>query len=137
VERIKHILPQYGEFDGMHSTEKCNIYWDTHVNHPCTTWTRESVSNYKWLVEHFIALCQEFTFRYPGKHHKSEELIEFFRTTIPKIETLELTPFAQAMPIELRSDNAVESYRAYYKRDKAYVYNYGDKRQEPDWWQQN
>ena len=51
----------------------------THANHPCAKWARESVGNYHWLVEHFEALCAEYTRRY-GKVHKCEEHKSLFRS---------------------------------------------------------
>jgi hypothetical protein len=43
----------------------------THKNHPSSIWTRESLSNYKWLLELTKELCKEYTYRY-GKVHKCE-----------------------------------------------------------------
>lgn len=45
-------------------------YKATHRNHPCNVWVRESRANYWWLLQHFVWLCDEYTFRY-GKIHKS------------------------------------------------------------------
>ena len=44
-------------------------YKSTHINHPCSIWTRENNSNYMWLLNHFVALNKEYTYRY-GKIHK-------------------------------------------------------------------
>jgi len=44
----------------------------THKNHPCAVWARSSRENYIWLLRHFSALCNEYTFRY-GKTHKSAQ----------------------------------------------------------------
>lgn len=33
-----------------------NFCKPTHVNHPCAIWTRSSLENYQWLVEHTKAL---------------------------------------------------------------------------------
>ena len=46
-------------------------YKSAHVNHPCSVWARETLSNFEWLWEHGINLAQEYTARY-GKVHKSE-----------------------------------------------------------------
>ena len=32
--------------------------------HPCTVWARECLGNYKWLYDHFIALGNEYKYRY-------------------------------------------------------------------------
>lgn len=43
-----------------------------------------------------------------------------------------LQPFAQAMPKELRSDDAVDSYRKYYATEKFDLLHYS-KRSMPKW----
>lgn len=50
------------------------LYRTTHRNHPCAVWSRERRANMAWLIEHGIALCDEFTFRY-GKIHSSKRVI--------------------------------------------------------------
>jgi hypothetical protein len=46
------------------------MYKPTHINHPCSKWTRESKANYLWLYQLFKELSHEYTFRY-GKVHKT------------------------------------------------------------------
>lgn len=53
------------------------IYRLTHAKHPCTLWTKSNRSNYEWLVEHFIALAQEYRFRYNKKHKCLDYLDNF------------------------------------------------------------
>ena len=53
----------------LHDNRDSVLYSATHVNHPSAVWCRKSVENYTWLVEHFFALCEEYTHRY-GKKHK-------------------------------------------------------------------
>ena len=52
---------------------------------------------------------------------------------------LGLTPFAQAMPDELKSDNAVESYRMFYMKDKAAIGKGANwkVRGKPHWWDED
>lgn len=47
-------------------------YKSTHINHPCSVWTRASRGNYWWLLNHFKALCDEYTARY-GRIHKCND----------------------------------------------------------------
>lgn len=49
-------------------------YKPTHLNHPCSIWTRQSSSNYVWLFEHYKALCQAYYDRF-GKRHKTLDYI--------------------------------------------------------------
>lgn len=41
-----------------------SLYKPTHPNHPCAIWCRESLSNYKLLIEYTKAIGKEYTFRY-------------------------------------------------------------------------
>ena len=95
-------------------------YLPTMYNHPCTIWARESLENYEWLFCYAHALNQEHMYR-GGADHKS------FREVIAKLPDPDnlpsrgRTPFAQAMPDELKSDDAVASYRMFYMKDKAAI----------------
>ena len=33
-------------------------------NHPCTVWANSFVLNWRWLITHGLALCNEYTLRY-------------------------------------------------------------------------
>lgn len=61
-------------------------------NHPCNIWVRTSRGNYKWLIEHFKALSDEYTRRY-GKVHKSFRLYDLFLNKINLIPEGKLTEF--------------------------------------------
>lgn len=102
-----------------------------HKNHPCTKWARESVSNYNWLVELGLALCEEYTFRYE-KTHKSEQYIREMKMAIPSIPDIGFTSPAQAMPDKYKNTNPVLAYRKYYFYDKASMFAW-KKRNTPRW----
>lgn len=103
----------------------------THRNHPCATWARKSLSNYRWLVRLGMALCREYTHRY-GRTHKSQAVIEWCRDREPDLPDCGLTPFAQAVPEEHKSPDAVWAYRRYYMADKKRMASW-KKRQPPPW----
>jgi hypothetical protein len=110
-------------------------YRRTHYNHPCSVWTREAMGNYHWLIEHGLALADEYRYRY-GKTHKSEEVIRWcdtnwHRAPIPHDDR---TPFAQAMPEQYRQYDAVEAYRAYYLGSKSRFAQWSKTRPAPYWW---
>lgn len=67
-------------------------YKSTHVNHPCTVWTRTSKSNAEWLIKHLESLCAEYTKRY-NKVHKCVEYIPTLKSNINIIPDIGLTPF--------------------------------------------
>lgn len=107
----------------------------SHTRHPCTLWARASRANFTWLVDHGIALSDEYTFRY-GKVHKSRAIIEWCRENSERLTfpAEELTPFAQAMPDEFRGPDPVAAYRAYYLGRKRSFAKWNRARGSPDWW---
>jgi len=107
-----------------------------HKNHPCTIWARECIENYNWLCKLGLALAKEYTHRY-GKRHKSQDVIEWCINNTPSIrKNSEMTSFAQAMPVEYKSSNAIEAYRKYYNEDKQHLANWKN-REIPEWFKLN
>ena len=84
-----------------------------HKNHPCSIWTRTSLSNYLYLCELGLALCKEYTNRYE-KRHKSQDVIEWCLVNKPNIKDIGFTEPPKAMPEEYKVVDVVESYRNYY-----------------------
>ena len=52
--------------------KESTYYLACHINHPSAVWVRKSSLNYRWLHELFVALCDEYTYRY-GKRHSTDE----------------------------------------------------------------
>lgn len=105
-------------------------YKVTHRNHPCRLWLDKSKENFNWLKKLGLELSKEYTYRY-GKIHKSQSIIE--NSYCPNsILDGPLTPFAQAMSIEFKCDNAVEAYRKYYRESKKNLLIY-TRREVPYW----
>ena len=92
-------------------------YKKTHMNHPCAVWARASMSNYRWLINHGLALADEYTARY-GKTHKSREVIEWCAANPPMLLDYKMTEFAQAMPVQYKNADPVVAYRNYYICEK-------------------
>jgi hypothetical protein len=104
------------------------------VGHPCTQWTMESRMNYRWHATHALALCREYTHRYE-KVHNSQGLIEYLFNREPlNIKEGGLTKFAVAMPDQYKVECSVESYRNYYRGEKAYFAKWKN-RDTPIWWE--
>lgn len=90
------------------------------INHPCTKWTMETDSNYYWLLRHGFELLRQYSLRYGNKEHSMDDLYFDFLISPPKnIRTGSRTAFAQAMPDQYKSADAVEAYRNYYIGEKA------------------
>ena len=107
-------------------------YLPTMHNHPCTIWTRTSLDNFEWLSCYASALNEEYHYRY-GKTHKSVREVILQLPDPISLLRCGLTPFAQAMPDELRGCDAVNSYRKFYHKDKATFASW-KYREKPHWW---
>ena len=109
-------------------------YKRTHFNHPCAIWTRTSSANFQWLVKHGLALCDEYTFRY-GKVHKSRAVILWCLKNIKKIAFLqkEKTHFVLCFDKKYQKENAVESYREYYRSEKRKIATWNKNSNQPKW----
>jgi hypothetical protein len=109
------------------------LYRSTHTNHPSAIWVRQSYENYEWLYKLFIAVLDEYTYRY-GRTHATARLVDALYkppTNIPKgVGFTEPTP---AMPDEYKvSGNSVRSYINYYLGAKQHLAAW-KKRQIPEW----
>lgn len=86
-------------------------YKTTHKNHPCSVWCRTTSANYNWLLEHFKALCSEYSKRY-NKIHKCEVLLAEFKRGINLIPSGKLTTFPNCT-IFKEISNPEEAYKKY------------------------
>ena len=102
-------------------------------HHPVTKWVGDSICNFAWTYLHGRALCDEYTFRY-GKVHSCEKGIKHMADMFDMVPTGPQTPYAQAMPDQLKSANAIDSYRRYYISEKRYFAKWNKGRQQPTWW---
>lgn len=108
------------------------MYKATHINHPSAVWARQSVENYLWLVEHFEALLNEYTYRY-NKKHKCYDMLYTLQSPPLQLKAWDATPMICAMPDEYQtSTDPVENYRNYYRVGKANLHKWTG-RKAPDW----
>lgn len=68
-------------------------YKPTHVNHPCNVWARQNNANWRWLFDHGIALCDEYTERY-GRRHKCQDILESIEKLGAQLPDGAMTDFA-------------------------------------------
>ena len=136
----KHIVKMILESAQMLSTihRLCGstsdlLYKPTHANHPCTIWARTSTANYRWLYQHFIALSLEYTFRFNKQHKSYVQLRRVLEHPPVCVPDGALTPFAQAMPAEYCSEDAVQAYRRYYAVKKQTIDMKYTNRNQPSW----
>ena len=100
-------------------------------NHPCNIWLRDNSENYHWLFLHFGALLNEYTERY-NKRHKSQALLIPLMApplNMSRVKSFTFPPLC--MPDQYKTDDPIESYRAYYRAEKAPGNTW--KRNKPEW----
>ena len=111
-------------------------YGITHVNHPCTIWTRESIENFNWLWECNNHLCDVFQQRW-GKEHSIKAIMQWMKQNPPNLPSSELTPFAQAFPDCYQEFGPIEGYRKYYAMKTTYMSLKWDYSPQPYWWNED
>jgi len=110
------------------------LYKATHINHPSAAWCRESVENYNWLVEHFFALCDEYTRRYKRKHICSLGNLPYTIQSPPNnLKNYDWTTPPSVMDDKyIITENYIDNYRNYYKFGKANLHSWTNR--EPPLW---
>jgi hypothetical protein len=112
------------------------LYKAVHHHHPCTVWTMQTSANYKWHYKHFVALADEFEYRY-GKTHGSFVLLKDILTKLPSnIPDGGQTIWPLAMksnPECMFEDDVVRSYRAFYQTKQARFKMEWKYRDAPKW----
>lgn len=109
-------------------------YKPTHVNHPCSVWTRQSLQNAMWLYQHALALSNEYTLRY-NKVHKCALILKSIFSDLCKLPKNGFTDFANCakradLNIDYTSTQDVNrAYRRYLLH--RYQIEYGNKRISP------
>jgi hypothetical protein len=95
-----------------------DIYKPTHIKHPCTVWTALNLGNWDWLFKHFVALCEEYNFRY-NKQHASEKILPYLLKHRTYIKSGSITAFAnctrsEALQVDFtQTKDTCEAYKQY------------------------
>lgn len=109
-----------------------SLYKATHINHPSAVWSRVNSGNYHWLYEHFVALCDEYTYRYGKVHATDTKLRDVLLMEPENIPSGGITQMPQAMPDKYKNSDSVTAYRSYYIGEKKQQSKY-TKRNSPIW----
>ena len=105
--RIKRWKHPNSNMDGV-------LYKASHINHPSAIWVRESAIQYQYMYDMFVALCDEYTYRY-GKIHMTDSKLRVILDEIPR--NLELGDWRdppQCMPDDVKTESAITAYHKYY-----------------------
>ncbi len=107
----------------------------THINHPCSVWTRESTANYEWHSQLGLALCDEYTRRY-GKVHKSTGVHLWLSKNVPTLPSSAKTDHPQCVPDDCKAPphDPVTAYRQYYNRYKNKFAVWEPRARTPNWY---
>lgn len=132
-------LKYWDLFEGSDDLEmEMLIYKPAHVNHPSSIWVRESSSNYQWLYDHFVALCDEYTYRYGKVHMTDVKLRQALRSHPRNIEKGPIT----LMPLAMKSNpecmfpnDPVKSYQLFYQTKQDRFDMKWSKRNVPEWFE--
>jgi hypothetical protein len=119
------------------------IYKACHINHPSAIWCRENTEQYLWLYELWLELGKEYTYRYGKIHSCQVKLKERLATPPRNLKSMSdkfkmpypaMKQFPQCIVKDTKGNiNVVESYRNFYKEDKA-SFAFWSKRNIPQWW---
>ena len=134
LEYAQMLSTAHRERDGDERADDLSMYKRAHLNHPSTVWTRENEAQYKWLYELFVALADEYTYRYEKKHSTDVLLRDVLKTSpknIPKDEAFKQPP--QCMPDEYKCEDSVIAYQKFYMGEKAHFRKW-KKRDIPVWY---
>jgi len=112
------------------------LYGVSHIHHPSTVWTRTNSENYKWHFNLFLAMLEEYQYRY-GKIHACTKLIDHLKECPKNISNGKFFMPTPAMPDECKvPGDSINSYRNYYNMNKKHLANWSGKinsRHSPHW----
>ena len=113
------------------------LYGVSHLNHPSTVWTRLNSENYQWHFSLFLAMLDEYHYRY-DKVHACTKLIDYLKLCPNNIHKGgDFTLPTPAMPDEcIVLGDSIQSYRNYYKMKKGHLWSWSGKvngRIKPEW----
>lgn len=128
-KKTSYVIPDLGD---KKDPRQDILYSATHINHPSAVWARQSARNYLWLFDMYVALLNEYTYRYE-KVHKCSMLLNPL-SSLPKNISLN-SPWTEptpAMPEQYKvPGNSVKSYHNYYNGEKQRMFSW-KKRSVPE-----
>lgn len=116
------------------------LYVQTHINHPCSIWIRESYANWSYVFNLMFELQSEWQYRF---HDNDQYFLHKSVTTLSRSDAAgkamkfldcrkQFTKPALCMPDEFKCEDAIMSYRNLYKNGKTNLHSW-TKRKQPHW----
>ena len=135
LESAQMLSTAHRVLDGDEYANEMGLYKLAHKNHPSTIWVRSSELNYRWLWEHYVALMDEYTYRY-DKTHATSRLRDALDKTPDNMPAIQLTDTwsdpPMCMPDYCKGDDTVLSYQTYYIVEKSGFAKW-KRRDIPEW----
>lgn len=100
----------------LQDTEMENVlYKASHIKHPSAIWVRENAIQYQYMYDMFVALCDEYTYRY-GRVHETDKKLRVLLDQLPmNIELGSWREPPQCMPDDVKTDKSIDAYHKYYQ----------------------
>jgi hypothetical protein len=113
----------------------------SHLNHPCSIFTRLNSVNYNWVWSHYFYLCAEYKERYKRTHgsfiYNQFILENYSKLNLPYGDNLTDFPRCFGNVINLEDSNdicTVDLYHKYYWLDKQEFARWPSIDKIPSWW---
>ena len=100
-------------------------YKSSHAFHPVSVWVRSTQTNYQWLLDHYIALCEEYRQRF-NKTHKCAQYVKQLKWGKSLIPVGGLTEFINCTSFK-EERNVYLAYRKYL------MYKWKNDKRKPKW----
>ena len=122
LESAQLLCTAHYELDGVTKLNGVELYKPTHKNHPSAVWVRDNLLHYEWLYSHFIALSEEYTYRYGKTHETYKKLAKALKTPPKSIVEKGFVAPPPAMPDKYKVEgNSMRSYMNYYRAEKLFT----------------
>ena len=118
LESAQMLSTAHRELDGDRFADQMGMYKKAHLNHPSTKWVRETHKNYRYLYKLFVALCDEYTYRYGKVHLTDKKLRHVLRANPMNIPVYPMTKMPQCMPDYCKQHDSIKAYHKYYRNEK-------------------
>jgi len=139
LETAQMLCTAHRLLDGDEYADSVSLYKKAYMNHPCTIWARECSGNYWWLYTHFLALGDEYTYRYDNVIMlvltKLADALLMLPTGLWATST-KISDVPQCMPDEYKNEDPTLAYRNYVINEKHYA-KWEKGRDKPSWWEVN